>query len=233
MSKVLGSIKDLSEAKLLLKTDIDIIDLKDPSNGALGRLSNDDINNIVKYVANKKLTSSTVGDLPNNIEIIKKNVDEISSTNVNFIKIGVYKKEYIKTLCDIKSCKKLIAVFFADKFLPTKDEILILKNSGFSGVMIDTSNKNFGNLFDHVSDIEVHNFISNAKNLNLLTGIAGSINGSHIKQIMKLNPNYMGFRGALCEDKQMRNSKISADNVKNIVHLVKNSKNIMINAETI
>ena len=31
MSKVLGSIKDLSEAKLLLKTDIDIIDLKDPS----------------------------------------------------------------------------------------------------------------------------------------------------------------------------------------------------------
>ena len=75
MSKVLGSIKDLSEAKLLLKTDIDIIDLKDPSKGALGRLSNVDINNIVKHVNNKKLTSSTIGDLPNNIEVIKKNVD--------------------------------------------------------------------------------------------------------------------------------------------------------------
>ena len=72
MSKVLGSIKNLSEAKLLLKTDIDIIDLKDPSKGALGRLSNVDIKNIVKYVNNKNSISITIGDLPNNIEIIKK-----------------------------------------------------------------------------------------------------------------------------------------------------------------
>ena len=38
MSKILASIKDLSEAKILINTDIDIIDLKDPSKGALGRL---------------------------------------------------------------------------------------------------------------------------------------------------------------------------------------------------
>ena len=38
MSKVLGSIKDLSEAKLLLKTDIDIIDLKDPSNWGIRKI---------------------------------------------------------------------------------------------------------------------------------------------------------------------------------------------------
>jgi len=230
MSKVLGSIKDLSEAKLLLKTDIDIIDLKDPSNGALGRLSNDDINNIVEYVANKKLTSSTIGDLPNNIEIIKKNVDEISSTNVNFIKIGVYKKEYIKTLCDIKSCKKLIAVFFADIFLPSSKDINKLKNSSFSGVMIDTSNKKSGNLLDHVSYSDINDFLKIAKNFNLLTGVAGSINETHVNELIKLNPDYMGFRGALCEISSIRNSNISTKNVNHILDIIKNQKKIAINA---
>ena len=230
MSKVLGSIKDLSEAKLLLKTDIDIIDLKDPSNGALGRLSNDDINNIVEYVANKKLTSSTIGDLPNNIEIIKKNVDEISSTNVNFIKIGVYKKEYIKTLCDIKSCKKLIAVFFADIFLPSSKDINKLKNSSFSGVMIDTSNKKSGNLLDHVSYSDINDFLKIAKNFNLLTGVAGSINETHLDELIKLNPDYMGFRGALCEISSLRNSNISTKNVNHILDIIKKQKKIVINA---
>ena len=112
MSKILASIKDLSEAKILMGTDIDIIDLKDPSKGALGRLKKNDIEIIVNFINKKKLTSSTVGDLPNDKELISKNVNEISLTNVDFIKIGVYNNDYIKTLCNIKSSKKLIAVFF-------------------------------------------------------------------------------------------------------------------------
>ena len=230
MSKILASIKDLSEAKILMGTDIDIIDLKDPSKGALGRLKKNDIEIIVNFINKKKLTSSTVGDLPNDKELISKNVNEISLTNVDFIKIGVYDNDYIKTLCNIKSSKKLIAVFFADRFLPTKDEIRDLKNSGFSGVMVDTSNKKSGNLFNHVTYSQINNFLTVAKNINLLTGIAGSINKTHIGEIIKLNPNYMGFRGALCENNTIRSSNISAINVNSIVKLVKDHKIIPISA---
>ena len=38
MSKILGSIQNLEEAKILIESKIDIIDLKDPANGALGKL---------------------------------------------------------------------------------------------------------------------------------------------------------------------------------------------------
>jgi|TARA_B100000767_G_scaffold69624_1_gene66270 dihydroneopterin aldolase len=230
MSKILASIKNLSEAKILLNTDIDIIDLKDPSKGALGRLEKNDIEIIINYINNEKLTSSTVGDLPNSEKLISKNVNEISSTNVDFIKIGVYDNNYIETLCKIKSCKKLIAVFFADLFLPTESEIKNLRDSGFSGVMVDTSNKKSGNLFNHLSYTEINNFLTTAKNVNLLTGIAGSINETHINEVIKLNPNYMGFRGALCENNSVRSSNISATNVNNIIDLVKNYKNISISA---
>ena len=129
MPKILASIKDLSEAKILINTDIDIIDLKDPLKGALGRLSEQDIIDIIRFIDKKKLTSSTVGDLPNNEALISKNVNEISATAVDFIKIGVYDNFYINTLCKIKSSTKLIAVFFADVFLPTESEIRSLKES--------------------------------------------------------------------------------------------------------
>ena len=230
MLKILASIQNISEAKILINSEIDIIDLKDPSKGALGKLNISDIEDIINFINKKKLTSSTIGDLPNNKKLISKSVDELSILNIDFIKIGVYKRSYINTLAEINSCKKLIAVFFADLFLPKEKDLLFLKESGFSGVMIDTSNKKLGNLFDHASFSEINNFISNAKKLNLLTGIAGSINESHINQITKINPNYMGFRGALCENKLIRNSTISANNVKNIVHQVKISREISMSA---
>ena len=230
MSKILASIKNLSEARLLINTDIDIIDIKDPSNGALGRLNKNDIEDIASFIGNKKLTSSTVGDLPNDEELIFKNVNEVSSTNIDFVKIGVYENSYINTLCKIKSSKKLIAVFFADKFLPSEIELIKLKNSCFSGVMVDTSNKEAGNLFEHASYKDISKFISVAKDINLLTGIAGSINESHIDKIIKLSPNYAGFRGALCENKKSRNSNISLNNVNNIISLIKQPKEIYISA---
>ncbi len=230
MSKILASIQNISEARILINSDIDIIDLKDPSKGALGKLNKNNIKEIINFINKKKLTSSTIGDLPNNKELITKNVDELSVIDVDFIKIGVYENTYISTLSEINSCKKLIAVFFADLFLPKKEDLLVLKESGFSGVMIDTSNKKLGNLFNHITFSEVSNFISNSKKLNLLTGIAGSINESHINQIIKLDPNYMGFRGALCENKLVRNSAISEINVKNIIHQVRISREISISA---
>ena len=230
MSKVLASIKNLSEAKLLINTEIDIIDLKDPTKGALGRLSTNDIKNIVDFISKKKLVSSTVGDLPNDKAMISKNVDEISKTDVDFIKIGVYEKKYIKTLSQISCNKKLIAVFFADKFLPSKNDMMILRASGFYGVMIDTANKKSGNLFDHTTYNVINKFLKIATSLKLMAGIAGSINESHINDLLQLNPNYMGFRGALCKNKKIRNSNISVIAVKNITNKIKNYKNYKISA---
>ena len=111
-----------------------------------------------------------------------------------------------------------------------REVVNTLKESGFYGVMIDTSNKKLGNIFNHATTSDISNFVTKAKKLELLTGIAGSINESHINKIIKLNPNYMGFRGALCEDKLIRNSTISADNVKNIVQQVKILSNLPISA---
>lgn len=223
MPKILASVKNLNETKALIHTKVDIIDLKDPSNGALGRLNITNINKILDFAYPYKITSSTIGDLPNDLTLIRNNVDEISNTNINFIKIGVYDKSYIKTLCNIKSKKKLIAVFFADRFIPNKDEIYSLKLSGFSGVMIDTAKKDNGNIFSYIPINTIKKFLEISKSFNLVTGIAGSINENHLDDVIYLNPNYMGFRGAFCENK-IRHSSISLKKVNYIIEKVNQIK---------
>ena len=42
MSKILASIQNISEAKIVINSEIDIIDLKDPEKGALGKLKTND-----------------------------------------------------------------------------------------------------------------------------------------------------------------------------------------------
>lgn len=221
MSKILGSIQNLEEAKILIESKIDIIDLKDPAKGALGKLEESKIIEILNFINNKKLTSSTIGDLPNDKDIILHVIKQIEKTNVDFIKIGVYDKDYIKTLCSIKSNKNLIAVFFADKFIPSIKTIEFLKNSGYSGVMLDTSDKNSGNIFCHATYNQIQIFLINAKKYDLITGIAGSVSEEHIDELVQLSPNYIGFRGAFCENKKSRESSISLKNVENIINLIK------------
>ena len=71
MTKILASIKNIEEAKIIINEDIDIIDLKDPSNGALGMLNISNIEKISEYIYGKKTISSTIGDVKNNYSEIQ------------------------------------------------------------------------------------------------------------------------------------------------------------------
>ena len=64
MTGMLASVNSLDEVRLILDTSVDIIDLKNPEQGALGALSTELVNEIVRVVNQKKPVSATVGDLP-------------------------------------------------------------------------------------------------------------------------------------------------------------------------
>jgi uncharacterized protein (UPF0264 family) len=44
-------------------------------------------------------------------------------------------------------------------------------------------------------------FIKLAKSYNLITGLAGSLKIEDIDKLIQLKPDYLGFRGALCSNK--------------------------------
>ncbi len=205
MAKLLASVQNLDEARLALECDVDIIDLKNPLNGALGALEISAIQEIFSEISEKKTISATIGDLPMETNLIFNAVKKTGEIGVDFVKIGFFSAEnlpeIIESLAPLAKKYKLIAVLFAD-MKPDFTLIECFKMHQFSGVMLDTMNKKNGSLTQILSLDTLQTFVQQAQKNQLLCGLAGSLREHDIMKLLPLNPDYLGFRGALCVSRE-------------------------------
>ena len=203
MTGMLASVNSVNEALMVLNAQVDIIDLKQPASGALGALDFATVNEIVTLINGRCPVSATIGDLPMQPELIFNAVTIMAETGVDYIKIGFFPGgDWIRTLDKLAKLKdknlKLIAVLFADT-QPDFSVLSALKNAGFTGVMLDTMNKAQGSLTEVMDKEKIEQFVIHAKELQLLCGLAGSLRIKDINKLMAYQVDYLGFRGALCE----------------------------------
>ncbi len=202
MSSILASVSNLQEALQAEKLNVDIIDLKQPNLGALGALNWGEVKSIVKQLKPSSLVSATVGDLPMSPEILLNEVQKMFYTGVDYIKIGFFPEG------DWNACLQaiipfagkdpdLVVVMFAD-CKPDFNFIPKLAAAGVRGIMLDTRDKSHGSLTEVCSISELKNFIYLSRRAGLLTGLAGSLNISHLPELLPLNADYLGFRGGIC-----------------------------------
>ena len=85
----------------------------------------------------------------------------------------------------------------------------------FSGIMIDTLNKESGSVFDIVNFTELNIIKKFALENNVDFGIAGSLDVSHTKLINQLQPNWVGYRGGVCLKK--RSGPLSRARLENLI----------------
>jgi (5-formylfuran-3-yl)methyl phosphate synthase len=217
-TKLLASVMNLEEAKIALDGGADIIDLKNPLAGALGALPLDDIRAIVTMINHQRPVSATIGDLPMEPNVICAAVEATANTGVDYIKIGFFKSDNLRAciaaLSPLAQQHKLIAVLFADQ-QPHFSFLHDVANAGFHGVMLDTADKQNGSLRGHMQDIDLIEFITISRKLNLLCGLAGSLRLGDINKLVIVQPDYLGFRGAFCES-GMRKQKITLLKVREI-----------------
>ncbi len=204
MTGMLASVNSVDEALLVLSAEVNIIDLKQPALGALGALDLDDIKQIVAVIAGRRTVSATIGDLPMQPEIVFNAVQLMAETGVDYIKIGFFPgNDWLGTLKKLSTLvpqkQALIAVLFADT-QPDLTILATLKASGFVGVMLDTMDKQQGSLTQVLAAEQIATFVSQAKELQLLCGLAGSLRISDIPELIAYHPDYLGFRGALCQE---------------------------------
>ena len=89
MTKLLISVKNVEEAMLALAADVDMIDLKEPSVGALGALDLNISRQIVQLVSGRKLISATVGEEHRSMHALILDIQERAAIGVDIIKIAV------------------------------------------------------------------------------------------------------------------------------------------------
>lgn len=226
MIRMLASVRDLDEARTVLEAGVDLIDLKQPADGALGALPTDVIREVVAFVAGRTLTSATAGNVEPEPQAVQAAMARIATSGVDYVKAGLFPGNWQRGGRDyaaVRTClgalaplagTQRIAVMFAD-LAPPLDLVDAVVDAGFDGVMVDTALKVGHSLPDVASTEWLSGFVERARAHGLLCGLAGSLRVAHIPALAQLCPDYLGFRGALCAG-QARAQALDARAVVNV-----------------
>lgn len=198
----LASVTNASEAEIALGGGADIIDCKDPAAGALGALPLATVRDIVIRVDGRASVSATVGDLPSDPEVMRAAAIAMAETGVDVVKVGFFGEEDPRAAISAlgSACSrstKLVAVLMADQ-APDFAVLKALRDARFAGVMLDTADKAAGSLTTVLPLRQLGEFLRIARAHDLFAGLAGSLRERDIAVLTPLEPDMLGFRGALC-----------------------------------
>jgi (5-formylfuran-3-yl)methyl phosphate synthase len=216
LTALLASVRTLEEAALAVEAGADIIDLKEPQDGALGALPLPLINAIVAQVRRlgSQPVSATIGDLADGeIDEMARRVLATVQTGVDFVKVGIvhgpHERLALAKMADLPA--RVVPLFLADDGL----DLALIEyacSAGFPVVMVDTADKRAGSLFDCVEFDTLRQMIARVRGAGAHAGLAGSLRVEHLPLLRALKPAIAGFRGALCEDS--RTGRLVADKVR-------------------
>ncbi len=210
MTGVLASVTSVEEAKIIINHDVDILDIKNPDKGALGAQPYNVVCDIVNFVDGRIPVSATIGDVSANDPGLPTLIEDMAATGVDFVKVGLFEKdissEFIVTIKDAADNRiPIVIVLFAENY-SVCEKLEPLLSIGLRGIMIDTKLKNDKSLCELLSIDCLQEFVKYTQSHDLITGLAGSLRIKDIPDLLSLNANYLGFRGALCESGQRTNA---------------------------
>jgi (5-formylfuran-3-yl)methyl phosphate synthase len=231
MSKFLVSVTSVNEAMLAMECGADIIDIKNPAQGALGALPLSEIKNIVRAVNGNRLTSATIGDLELKPELLMCSTAHTASSGVDIVKVGFFgldnHSECIRAMKPLAARGvHIVAVLFADQE-PDFGLLADLQEAGFYGVMLDTAKKDGGSLLDYILLEDLQWFVKTAQQRKLKSGLAGCLRLEHVPTLQSLNPDYLGFRSALCTNFE-RKAELSSHKVIELYQLLHKSNKLVL-----
>lgn len=217
----LASVQSLAEAQQLSKQLPDLLDMKDPATGALGALPVTTVRQIVNWLAGRCRSSATVGDLPMQVSVITGALLAMQQSGVDYLKVGLFDTPDLpQCLVELQHFlatfeTPVIAVLFADQQYD-KSVLTSVLDCGFSGVMLDTAEKNGRHLLDYKTPEALQHFVKTVTARQRLCGLAGALRVTDIPLLKPMAADYLGFRSALCPQQQ-RQQTISLSAVEQLV----------------
>jgi uncharacterized protein (UPF0264 family) len=225
--------KEASEA---IAGGADIIDVKNPKEGALGANYPWVIKKIRELTPKNIEVSCTLGEVPNLPGSISLAALGAASLGVDYIKVGLYglktPKEAVFLLQNVNRAAKeynskikVVATGYADaERIGAVDPLLIPEIAHKAQVdvaMIDTAVKDGKNLFDYLTQEQLTKFINSAHNFGLEAALAGSLRKQDLPVVYGLGADVAGLRGAACTNSNRVTGQITRKLVHELVEIVR------------
>jgi uncharacterized protein (UPF0264 family) len=227
---------NIKEAQEAIAGGADIIDVKNPAEGALGANYPWVIRQIKQITPSNLQVSCTLGEVGNFPGSVSLAAYGAASLGVDYIKVGLYgiktAEEAVFLLQNVnratKECNPKIKVAVAgyadSEKIGTIDPLLIPEiahKSQIDVAMIDTSIKDGKNLFDHLTVEQLKEFVDLSHGFGLEAAFAGSLRKQDLAKVYGLGADIAGLRGAACINSNRVTGQITRELVAELVGAVK------------
>jgi uncharacterized protein (UPF0264 family) len=222
--KALVSVRNVAEALVAARAGVAFIDLKEPSQGALGGLDIATLTEVVSALRRDRgavVISATIGDFePQALAEITAQVRRVAACGVDHVKVGVQAgpaaPALVRQLAVLQAeGVSLVPVLIADQGVP--DELVRqVAQGGFPAAMLDTQDKRAGSLFDLMALHELASFVAQVRAGGAMAGLSGALRLKHAPDLVSVGPDFAGFRSAVC--RASRESALDADLLRQLLH---------------
>ena len=224
--RLLVSVRDAAEAEAALAGGADLIDVKEPSRGPLGRADAAVIADVVRVVARRLPVSAALGEL-RQCPLVGVAVE--MPEGVEYVKFGLagllqqqWGRHFVSGRL-IVGAQSVVAVAYAD-WVPAEaprpaDVAGFACEYGVSALLTDTFQKNGSTLLDWLSMEELRAIVQRCRDRCVRIALAGSLGPAQIEQLLPLAPDWIAVRGAACEGG--RSGRVTADRVRALADLLK------------
>jgi uncharacterized protein (UPF0264 family) len=211
--KLLVSVVSASEALAALEGGADIIDVKDPREGALGAPSPRTLAEVVAAVDGAAPVSVALGDLPDLPHTAALAACGAASCGVDYVKLGLRGVRgldravaLVTAVADALAARsaggpEVIAAAYADGAAadpPAFDPALLpelVARTGIAGALVDTLVKDGGGLYGSLPEATVVGLVAATRAAGGRFGVAGQLRAG---QLGRVDADIVGVRSAVC-----------------------------------
>ena len=224
------SVRDGEEARTALDEGVDLIDLKEPNAGALGRVADSVAAEVAGLVAGRAPLSMALGELsdyfPTDKALAPVRALGAIPIGVGFVKLGLagcgprrnWTRGWQLLARQFPRGVERVFVAYADNVeaaSPTIERVIEeASRAEARAVLVDTSTKDGRGLFDFWEADALRRFTAKVRQRGMLAVVGGGLTLDTILQAAASGADYVAVRGAACEGP--RNGKIDAARIRAI-----------------
>jgi (5-formylfuran-3-yl)methyl phosphate synthase len=209
--RLLVSVVSAAEARLALAGGADIIDVKDPGEGALGAPAPRVLTEVVRAVGSAAPISVALGDLPNLPHTAALAARGAAVSGAGYVKVGLRGVRELGGAVALMSAvadavgpeTEVIAAAYADAdaldptalapaWLPE-----LVERTGISGALVDTCVKDGRGLYGWLTESELTDLIARTRAAGASFAVAGQLTR---EQLCRVDADVVGVRSAVCRD---------------------------------
>jgi len=230
MTGLLVSVRSAEEALVALEGGADVVDVKEPRNGALGAAEVRVWREVLGVLKGRVTASVALGELlDDESEALAGEACGFSFAKIGFAGcegISDWDSRWERVIETLPVGVEAVPVAYADwgnAKSPQAGEILALAQKSAARMMlIDTFDKSAGALLDFLPVERLRGIARQAARRGVRLALAGSLMARSIEQGLELAPAYVGVRGAACVGG--RDGAIDLGRVKSLAEVVRGER---------